>query len=37
MLRTMSLGMSTAMITTALGIMFGNLLKLQFFMLTRET
>lgn len=37
MLKTMSLGMSTAMITTACGIIFGNLIKLQFFLLTRET
>lgn len=37
MLKQMAIGMSTAMITTLLGIGFGNLLKLQFFFLTRET
>lgn len=35
MLKTMSTGMSTAMITTAVGIITGNLLKIQFFLLNR--
>jgi hypothetical protein len=37
MLKTMSTGMSTALITTAIGMIFGNLLKLQLFLISRET
>jgi hypothetical protein len=37
MLKTMSLGMSTALITTGAGMIFGNLIKIQYFLLTRET
>lgn len=36
MLKTMSIGMSTALITTAVGMIFGNLLKLQLFLIGRE-
>ena len=36
MLKTMSTGMSTALITTAVGMIFGNLLKLQLFLVSRE-
>lgn len=36
MLKTMSLGMSSALITTAVGIVFSNFLKLQLFMCGRE-
>lgn len=36
MLKTMSTGMSTALITTAVGMIFGNLLKLQLFLISRE-
>lgn len=35
MLKTFSSGMSTAMITTAVGITFGNLIKIQYFLLNR--
>jgi hypothetical protein len=37
MLKTMSLGMATALITTAVGMIFGNLIKLQLFLIGRET
>lgn len=37
MLKTMSTGMATALITTAVGMIFGNLLKLQLFLISRET
>ena len=37
MLKTMSLGMSTALVTTATGMIFSNLLKLQLFLCGRET
>lgn len=37
MLKTMSTGMSTALITTAVGMIFGNLLKIQLFLISRET
>lgn len=37
MLKTMSMGMSTALITTAVGMIFSNLLKLQLFICGRET
>jgi ABC-type Fe3+ transport system permease subunit len=36
MLKTMSLGMATALITTAVGMIFGNLIKLQLFLISRE-
>lgn len=36
MLKAMALGMSTALITTAVGMVFGNLIKLQYFVLGRE-
>lgn len=36
MLKTMSTGMATALITTAVGMIFGNLLKLQLFLISRE-
>jgi hypothetical protein len=31
------LGMATALITTAVGMIFGNLIKLQLFLIGRET
>lgn len=37
MLKTMSTGMSTALVTTAVGMIFGNLLKLQLFLVSRES
>lgn len=37
MLKTMSLGMATALITTAVGMIFGNLIKLQLFLISRES
>lgn len=36
MLKTMSSGMATALITTAVGMIFGNLLKLQLFIISRD-
>jgi hypothetical protein len=37
MLKVMSSGMATALVTTAVGIIFGNLIKLQLFLAERET